>query len=226
MKGLLYKDWAMIAGGYRSNFLFLLIFYSLFTVVCRVSFLAYAMVFVLGMYASSTVSLDESSHWDAYARTLPVSPRQLVSSKYGLTLLLTAAGVLLGLLMVALIPAPKPAPLETILGLTSASAVTLIYLSFVIPLSYRFGAAKARSWVSITILIVAFGPMALFMLLPDQDSNPLRPLLHSLAATLEASSLSELQWAAIAAALLVGIALLALLCSWLISVHIYSRKSY
>lgn len=50
--------------------------------------------------------------------------------------------------MIALLPAPKPSLMETGLGLAAAAAVTLVYLSFVIPLSYHFGAAKARSWVS------------------------------------------------------------------------------
>ena len=38
MKGLLYKDWTMIFGGYKTNFLFLLLFYGVFTVLCRISF--------------------------------------------------------------------------------------------------------------------------------------------------------------------------------------------
>ena len=108
MKGLLYKDWALIAGGYKTNFLFLLVFYGLLTVVARMTFLAYAMVFVVGMYASSTISMDENSRWDAYAHTLPVTPGQLVAVKYWLTLILTAASIPLSFCLIALIPDPKP----------------------------------------------------------------------------------------------------------------------
>lgn len=177
MKGLLYKDWALIAGGYKANFLFLLVFYGLLTVIGRMTFLAYAMVFVMGMYASSTISMDENSHWDAYAHTLPVTPGQLVAAKYWLTLLLTAASIPLSFLLIALIPNPKPSPLEAALGLAAACTVTLFYFSFVIPLSYKFGAAKARSWVSISILIVAFGPVLLFTQLPEGVTAPIKTLL-------------------------------------------------
>ena len=38
MKGLLYKDWSLIAGGYKTNFLFLLVFYGLLTVAGRMTF--------------------------------------------------------------------------------------------------------------------------------------------------------------------------------------------
>ncbi|EFB77028.1 ABC-2 transporter permease [Subdoligranulum variabile] len=226
MKGLLYKDWTMIFGGYKTNFLFLLLFYGGFTALCRISFLSYALVFVLGMYASSTISMDESSHWDAYARTLPVSPRQLVSAKYLLTLLLTAVSIPLGLLLILLIPDPKPSVMETASGMISAAAVTLMYISFVMPLSYRFGAAKARSWVSITIFIVFFGPVAFFALMKDAESNPATQLLHTLKQMMEASSLSDQQWILLFLSAVLGAALVCLLISWAVSVRIYAKKNY
>lgn len=226
MKGLLYKDWAMIFGGYKTNFLFLLLFYGGFTALCRVSFLSYALVFVLGMYASSTISMDENSHWDAYARTLPVSARQLVSVKYLLTLLLTAVSIPLGLLLILLIPDPKPSLMETASGMISAAAVTLLYLSFVMPLSYRFGAAKARSWVSITIFLVFFGPVAFLALMKDDENNPGVQALRSLDHVVENAFLSEEQLVLLVLAGLLGIALVCLLISWAISIRIYAKKNY
>lgn len=226
MKGLLYKDWAMIFGGYKTNFLFLLLFYGGFTALCRVSFLSYALVFVLGMYASSTISMDENSHWDAYARTLPVSARQLVSVKYLLTLLLTAVSIPLGLLLILLIPDPKPSLMETAGGMISAAAVTLLYLSFVMPLSYRFGAAKARSWVSITIFLVFFGPVAFLALMKDDENNPGVQALRSLDHVVENAFLSEEQLVLLVLAGLLGIALVCLLISWAISIRIYAKKNY
>lgn len=225
MKGLLYKDWAMIAGGYKTNFLFLLVFYGLLTVTARMSFLAYAMIFVLGLYASSTISMDENSHWDAYARTLPVTPGQLVSVKYWLTLLLTASSIPLAFLLIAMMPAPKPSLTETALGLAAACTVTLVYFSFVIPLSYQFGAGKARSWVSISILVVAFGPLALFTWLPEQITAPVKSMAAALDATVTAAwSEASLTAAAVGALLLLS--LVCLLVSWMVSVRIYTRKAY
>lgn len=226
MKGLLYKDWTMIFGGYKTNFLFLLLFYGGFTALCRISFLSYALVFVLGMYASSTISMDENSHWDAYARTLPVSPRQLVSAKYLLTLLLTAFSIPLGLLLIFLIPDPRPSLMETSSGMISAAAVTLLYLSFVMPLSYRFGAAKARSWLSITIFLVFFGPVAFFTLMKNDEHNPGTQILYTLGRVVEGSALSEQQWLFLLLTALLGIALVCLLISWAVSVRIYTKKTY
>lgn len=225
MKGLLYKDWSLIAGGYKTNFIFILIFYGLLTVVGRMSFLAYAMVFVLGLYASSTISMDENSHWDAYAHTLPVTSGQLVAVKYWLTLILTVASIPLAFLLLALMPEPKPSPFETVLGLAAASTVTLIYFSFVIPLSYKFGAAKARSWVSISIFVVAFGPVALFTLLPEQATAPIKNAVSSLDINITATwSESSFTAAVVGASLLVS--LVCMIISWAVSVRIYTRKTY
>lgn len=225
MKGLLYKDWALIAGGYKMNFLFLLVFYGLLIVIARMSFLAYAMVFVLGMYTSSTITMDENSHWDAYAHTLPVTPGQLVASKYCLTLLLTVASIPLAFLLIALIPDPKPSLMETALGLVAASTVTLFYFSFVIPLSYQFGAAKARSWVSISLLVIAFGPIAVFTLLPESVSTPIKNAASSLDAVVTASW-SEVSFTAVVAGALLLFSLVCIIISWAVSVRIYTRKSY
>lgn len=225
MKGLLYKDWALIAGGYKTNFIFLLVFYGFLTVAARMSFLAYAMVFVLGLYATSTISMDESSHWDAYAHTLPVTPGQLVAAKYWLTLILTAASVPLSFLLIALIPEPKPTLMETALGLAAAVTVTLVYFSFVIPLSYKFGAAKARSWVSISILIVAFGPVFLFTLLPDSVTAPIKDAASSLDATVS-TTWSEMSLTAAVVGVLLLFSLLCVVISWAVSVRLYTRKTY
>lgn len=225
MKGLLYKDWALIAGGYKTNFLFLLVFYGLLTVVARMSFLAYAMIFVLGLYATSTIGMDENSHWDAYAHTLPVTPGQLVAVKYWLTLILTAASIPLAVLLLALMPDSKPSPFEAALGLAAASTVTLIYFSFVIPLSYKFGTAKARSWVSVSILIVAFGPVLLFPLLPEAITAPVK----NAAAALDATATSTWSETTLVVAVVGGLLLLSLVfvfISWAISVRLYTRKTY
>lgn len=225
MKGLLYKDWSLIAGGYKTNFLFLLVFYGLLTVIGRMTFMAYAMVFVVGMYASSTISMDENSDWDAYAHTLPVTPGQLVSAKYWLTLMLTVASIPLSFLLIALIPNPKPSPMEAALGLAAACTVTLFYFSFVIPLSYKFGAAKARSWVSISLLVVAFGPFALFTLLPDSVTAPMKNAASSLDATVTSTwSETSLTVAVLGALLLFS--LVCMVISWAVSVRIYTRKTY
>ena len=110
--------------------------------------------------------------------------------------------------------------------MVSAAAVTLLYLSFVMPLSYRFGAAKARSWVSITIFVVFFGPVAFLALMKDNENNPGIQALHALDHMVENAMLTEQQFVFLVLAVLLGITLVCFLLSWGISIRIYAKKSY
>lgn len=227
MKGLLYKDWSMIVGSYKINFVFLLIFYGLITVMTQMTFLGYAMVFVVGMYASSTIAMDENSHWDAYARTLPVSPRQIVAVKYLLTLVLTLAGTVLAGLLLLLIPkASAPALEEAAAGLAAAVLVTLVYFSVSMPLSYQFGAAKARSWVTTALLILVFVPAFLFMALPETVQDAFASSLGVLSDQAAGAGLFGVQAGLLIAAALVVLALAVTAVSYLISVRMYTKKSF
>ena len=226
MKGLLYKDWTMIFGGYKTNFLFLLLFYGVFTVLCRISFLSYALVFVLGMYASSTISMDENSHWDAYARTLPVTPGQLVAVKYLLTLFFTAVGVILSFVLLQLVPQGVSTLAEEVMGLSSATLVTMLYFSLTIPLSYRFGAVRARSWVTVALLLVIAAPAALLLAMPEQARGWLEGALGALSAQVSAGSLTEAQFCFAAAAGMLVLCVVFLAISWAVSVQIYRKKGF
>ena len=94
-----------------------------------------------------------------------------------------------------------------------------------IPLSYKFGAAKARSWVSISILIVAFGPVLLFTQLPEGVTAPIKNAAASLDATVTATWSETSFTVAVVGALLL-FSLICIVISWAISVRLYTRKTY
>ena len=95
MKGLLCKDWAILVNSYKKNFLIMVVLYLGMAVCLHMDYLCYALVAVCGVYASSTMNFDDSAHWDTYARTLPVTPGQVVGCKYLLGLLFTLFGSVL-----------------------------------------------------------------------------------------------------------------------------------
>ena len=92
MKGLLCKDWAILVNSYKKNFLIMVVLYLGMAVCLHMDYLCYALVAVCGVYASSTMNFDDFAHWDTYARTLPVTPGQVVGCKYLLGLLFTLFG--------------------------------------------------------------------------------------------------------------------------------------
>ena len=224
MKGLLYKDLTLIVGSYRMNFVFLLVVYTAMAFALQMDFMAYALVFVVGLYASTTISMDENSRWDLYARTLPVTPGQIVAGKFLLTLGCTAVGAALSFLLLAVMPHTPPLP-EAVAGLAAAVTTTLVYGALVIPLSYKFGAAKARSWV-MGCCLRCFSAVVGAEL--PAGSNARRPLGRAGLrgdSQPDALSLTEGQGLWLFLAAMLAISLLAVGISWAVSVPLYRQKT-
>ena len=224
MKGLLYKDLTLIVGSYRMNFVFLLVVYTAMAFALQMDFMAYALVFVVGLYASTTISMDENSRWDLYARTLPVTPGQIVAGKFLLTLGCTAVGAALSFLLLAVMPHNPPLP-EAVAGLAAAVTTTLVYGALVIPLSYKFGAAKARSWVMAVLFALFFLPLLALTSLPEETRDALWGALGLRGSGQPAWSLTEGQGLWLFLAAMLAVSLLAVGVSWAVSVPLYRQKT-
>lgn len=223
MKGLLYKDLTLIVVSYRMNFVFLLVVYTAMAFALQMDFMAYALVFVVGLYASTTISMDENSRWDLYARTLPVTPGQIVAGKFLLTLGCTTVGAALSFLLLAVMPHNPPLP-EAAAGLAAAVTTTLVYGALVIPLSYKFGAAKARSWVMGVLFALFFLPLLALTSPPEETRDTLWDAL-GLRGGQPAWSLTEGQGLWLFLGAMLAVSLLAVGISWAVSVPLYRQKT-
>lgn len=174
MKGLLYKDFQLLANSYKRNILTVLLLYAAIIILSRQLFVAYALVFLAGVYVSSTISFDEQAHWDSYARTLPVSAGQIVAAKYLLNLAFMLAAAVCTLLLLALLPltggiagdtAAVSLP-EQLSGILASGTVSLLASSLTLPISYKFGGARARSFVGTAFLVLFVLAFLLMRCLP------------------------------------------------------------
>ena len=102
MKGLLYKEWATLKSSYKQTVFFIAFLYGGISILTGQTGMAYALLVVFSILITSTISFDENSHWDIYVRTLPVTPAQLVGSKYLFGLCGLALGTVCTVLIVAL----------------------------------------------------------------------------------------------------------------------------
>ena len=151
MKGLLYKDISIMTRSFKGNILLLVALYGVLILVTREAYLAYAMTVVWGIYVASTINYDEQAHWDAYAATLPVTPGQVIGSKY---LLCTAIGAVLSLALVFLAGVGGA---EYTLGILACAEVSVLMNALLMPITYRFGAAKSRAYLMFIVFAIVFG---------------------------------------------------------------------
>ena len=154
MIGLIKKDLAMIKG----NFKFLAIFIILYFILGLMGKMdiSFILPFMSVIIMISTFSYDNYNKWDAYVITLPNGRKNSVKSKYLATILLVLILTIVTVLLSFIITYCRYHILdyEEILSLTTGSIFgTLLVLSFMYPIIYKFGVEKAR----IVICSLVFG---------------------------------------------------------------------
>lgn len=214
MKGLLYKDIRIMTRSFKGNILLLVALYGVLILVTKEAYLAYAMTAVWGIYVASTINYDEQAHWDAYAATLPVTPGQVIASKYLLCAASTSIGAVLSLALVLLAGVGGA---EYALGILACAEVSVLTNALLMPITYRFGAAKSRAYLMVIVFAIVFG--ACFAAQEVLQSQP-----QAVSVGMDAMFRSEtaLAVAAIAVSLLATAILYAI--SYTICTRVYAKK--
>lgn len=220
MKGLLYKDNRTILTSYKKNAILVVILYTAMAILLEMNFMFFALVFLCGMYTLSSLSFDEYSRWDTYARTLPIPPDAIVGAKYLLGLLWMLGGFGLAMVLATGVDFAKGLAFSTLganfAGCLAALGVVLFYYALSFPLSYRFGATQARSAV---LLVMAALAMAIFGVCVLAEKYSVPNPLGGLETSGEAETILFI-------AALAVFCLLCYLVSWRISTAIYRHKEF
>lgn len=165
--------------------------------------------FYVALFSSSSIlglfSYDEFNHWNGYAAAVPGGRGRMVDARYLVALTTTA----LIFVTMALLNMFSPGGFLGGLGLSALySGMTLVYLAFALPISYRFGSHKSR------IILIAFiaggaGCLGAIVSLSTRGGG-----------TVGGMAFSTLGFVLFA----IGLAFLAV--SWLISRRIMGRKEF
>lgn len=127
------------------------------------SFVIGLCVMMVIVYPISTFSYDQTSQWNLYAMTLPITRRQLVAARYMVIficlLLLVVMQVLLSFVAVNLEDGPQSFS-EYALTFAITDSVAMILLSISFGALYRFGPEKGR----LVTLVVSFLPAVIIVL--------------------------------------------------------------
>lgn len=219
MIGLLRKDQTLLWTTYNKNFLVVLLCYTAMIFASdSLIFVMYALIFLGGLYVSSTLTLDEQSQWDTYARTLPVTAAQIVGSKYLLSVAWTLICFLLSQSLCSLSGLARGNLADQwhnyLAGNLAATALVFLYNALTLPLSYKFGAAKARSvTIMATGVLVGVSVLGIGQLLRTSDAEQINliPVDSVLGVFLVLLAF-------------LAVSLVLFLISWLVSTAIYRNK--
>lgn len=152
MRGLLYKDFQVLWKSTKAMLLLVVIF----CLIPNNSFMDLSLFFVVytGMLPMSLLAYDERSRWDKLVLMLPVTPRDVVRSKYIAGWYLTlGAGVLYLIGRVAFERLPVQ---EAVSHLALALTASLLFQAVLYPFLFRLGVEKGRLTMGILVGIAVF----------------------------------------------------------------------
>lgn len=148
MKGFMTRDLGLMALNLRFYLAFIVIMGVVMTF--STSVFGFLNLYVMVFAASSLLgvfSYDEAGHWQSYAAAVPDGRRQQVAGRYGAALavwaLITAVQTVMGLLAK-----------EGVAGSLLYSGMFLLYVAFLLPLSYHFG-TRSRLVMIVIIGVIA-----------------------------------------------------------------------
>ena len=157
MKGLLYKEVASLMGLYKKNLVLVAVIYGALSVVTRNNFFLFFGIWMMGFYSLSSFSLDESSGWGRYARTLSVSDRQIVGAKFLTALVFMAMALVYAVAVGAVCYLVDRAAFDWVEffgGILLVTAVALLSVGLMFYFAVKFGQEKARNYFMIFALAI------------------------------------------------------------------------
>ena len=152
MMSLVYKDFMNLKVQAK---LYLLII-AVWTVVAGIernsSFLGGVLSIFSILIAITSCAYDERAGWDKYALTMPIGKRELVLSKYVVSFLILGAGMLV---FIGLNVYLQTEPTEFLGQIGIFVALGLLAADIVLPIIFRFGTEKGRTFLMLIFLVPA-----------------------------------------------------------------------
>ncbi len=210
MIGLLRKDIYLLISAYKKNLVLVFLLYAVLAVTLKQLFLLAMLIWMMGFYSLGTFTMDDTSGWDCYAATLPVSAGQIVGARFLITLGTIGLGALFALIVGAVLHLMDRA---NFFELACTAAVTtglaLCSMGLLLPAAYKWGVEIARNTFMLLCLLIFLTPFLL---------DPILDLKAALVALLDQLSPTSLGLGALG----LGFAVFAL--GFLLSCTAYQKK--
>lgn len=146
MMGLMLKD-ILALKKYSRTLLLLCGFYMIWGLAMdNVSMVGGILTLLFSMMVITSFYYDDMAKWDAYALTLPVTRRDIITSKYLLSLFLIVVGSILSLIFMTVLTLIKKDPVTPDLFIMMAAmlGIAVFFQSIIIPIIIKLGTEKAR----------------------------------------------------------------------------------
>ncbi len=213
MKGLLLKDLYTVYS-FRKQYALIIAFMIIWAVFMKnIAFISIYMLILGGMLVLSSMSTDETVHFNRLALTMPISPATLVKSKYILLVITMGTGTILACLIntICLQFLNKWISGFDWQGMVLTAVLFIATYSITLPIIFKMGVEKAR--------YVYIGVMLGLALVVLGTASLLEKLGISLGEIEEVNDIYFIIG-------LVGISVLVLVISYLCSLKVIKKKEW
>lgn len=159
MKNLILKDIIMMKQIVKVILFFILVWVGVSVFIKSMEFVAGLSVMLVIFIPINIISFDEKSKWNKYALTMPVSPKDIVVSKYvegiGIGFIGAVLGIVVGLIL-------RADPITLLISWAANFGVGILMQSILFPLIFKYGVEKSRM-IFIALIIL---PMVIGALMP------------------------------------------------------------
>lgn len=210
MKGLILKDLYMSAKYFKSFIFIVAVFLGIsFFGDNNLMFIAYPCL-LTSIMPITLIAYDERCKWDIFSQTMPYTKSQLVSSKYVVGLIFSAAAYILSIAVLTLkmFASQNFKSDEFMFYITIMLIVALFCPTLIFPFVFKFGTEKGRIVFYIICGIFA-ALMAIFTKNLYDDSS---------------ANISTISTTPLLAALAIIVVLYA--GSWVLSIHLYKKRKF
>lgn len=211
MTGLILKDLLNLKKYMKQLGIVLIVFIFIAINLKSPSYVIFMMILITSMMIVTSMAYDESTKWDKYALTMPITKKDLAKSKYALLVILALSGGIISLILGFVISKVTGVSnyeeiLLTSFGVTLAS---LVLFSILLPIIFKMGTEKAR-----IIMLIIFA-------IPSILVTVLSKYLKDLAITLPTED--QIMYLGYASPFIV---LLIVFLSYNLSVSILNKKEF
>lgn len=147
MKGLLIKDILVLRKSIKTS-LPIIIFAAVYSYATdSPAYMLGMITLIFTMMPITSMTCDDMSKWDRYALTMPISRRDIVVSKYILSILLSTVSIIVSTTITYIfivLPKDNMDRKDLLLAAYLIFFISLVYVSIMLPLIYKFGVERTR----------------------------------------------------------------------------------
>ena len=161
MKGLIIKDILNLRKNFKTTLLIIGFFVIYAYASNNPSYMISMATLILAMMPITSMAYDDMSKWDRYALAMPISRKDIVGSKYILSILFSILSIIISFAItyILILPRSDMDINELLLVAYIIFSASLVFISIILPLIYKYGVERTRI---ISLAVFAFPAMIAF----------------------------------------------------------------